>query len=829
MAAPMVGLRMSPPTAIVLKVKLLLASAILIGISIPFFLLLHNNEPPPSESIKASKLVFNSKTADAPSFKSNKKVKLEATAKIEEICGRVIARKSKEGAPGARVKIHFLPHSRVYPPFETNTDVNGAFNLKFSIPHMQKVNAFHITITAKGFLDIYTSFPRLKDLTTHDCGAYFLEENKEYLIPVRDESNEPVIGAQFEFYKNNLGLVMKKQSDSQGNLHITTQELGWEPAQCYISVRVRAPGMADLLISHLFKGDLPKKIILKPAGHVKTKVIDSKAGKGIPFAKVTLISNYQNSEFGKLTQISLEGDLSGDVKIPKIYNLEREFPEVYVFADGYKQTKRYWFSMDKFPDTFTVEPIIKYVPVRIVDKITQKPLATIPVKNYLSPIFPKETVTDEYGHFKLPVTDGEKASFVIRTFGYEQFSGFYKDDEGMRIRCLRKSRKLWKPLFAGGIYQIELPPRDGERMKVQVTVFDELKHPVAGAKVRIGFPVKRGNFHGDSITNLKGRIRREDFNAKPMVKCFLRVIREGYAPHQSSFIFNPTQDWTKMEVMLKRGIRFDRIRIEDKDGDNLQNARVHAELVMEDGNSLLLKETSRADGSCVFNFPFFSHGELRAASELRDMPEIRKKITFSDILNQEEIVLNTNRGDAMSSYIQGKVFDSEGKPMKGVLIRPSVLSRRHNRALGIIRALSDEKGFFRIKLYKDQLYNLNVSCYRNNNYWRPKDELTSIASGSKLEVLMVKKAIIEVDLASLIRPNISEQISQIFLMNDNDDPVRSMGQIGPIFDNKNYILFLDVPVGKMQVVVETKLGEEFLSPFFEVREGEHVKVKVEVN
>ncbi|MFH1998682.1 MAG: carboxypeptidase-like regulatory domain-containing protein, partial [Planctomycetota bacterium] len=697
-----------------------------------------------------------------------------------------------------------------------------SFDLQLGIPESQDVRAFYLTVSAKGFKDYVTSLPRLQNVKVHDWGTFALDENKEYIIKVKDESGMPVPGAELEFYMNYPHQSFAMQSNEDGEIHITSQELKLGTLWSDISIRVQAPGMADHLICLRKVEQLPKTIVLKPSGFITTRVIDAVTGNTIPGAKVDFPAYHIQQRPDFLAHFSAESDAFGILKIPKFYGDCIENHPIEIMADHY-QTRKFNFSADHIPDPTHLDPIAGYVRAQVIDKATNQPIPDLLVdlRSYT------RCVTDSDGLFEIPSLKNSAIFFMINAEGYERCQGMYGDEPGMQ---LHDHRTNYKDLVAqGGVYRIELTPREGSKARIMVSVFNELGFPVAGAKVRIGYRIENGNVHGDTFTNLDGVIQNENFYLSPETEVFFDVSCGGYLPHHSSFVFSPNENWISKDVVLETGIRFDKIRIKDQDGDDYADAVVYAELTMRDGSIINLNEHADTEGLCSFNLPFFNQGEISACHVYSDSrPREKTKISFDDILQQKEIIVTAENEYKRNANIQGTVCDQNGIPMEWVEVHPMISIEggeafNNNLYLPPTFEKTDEHGYFKINLYKNLLYDLRIQYSNGTEFWCAKGDFSAIPAGSDLKITMEKKAVVEVDFSTFLKQCAIRHPPRFWLASEEGEAINSM----TTYDHGTYILFQGVTPGKMRIAYETEKGKQSYSPFFDVEEGNYVKITLE--
>lgn len=817
------------------KTKILALAAALVAISLPFILLIQDLDETrydlAEDAADAAGIAADEESAgdihseieSPPTVQtegSSEKIHLEPALQQEVLTGRVVAGNSGEGIPGADLKIHLLPHKSGNNPLEIATDRSGGFELQLDIPESRKVDAFHVSVSAKGYQNFVTSIPRMQNRTAHDCGVLLLDENKEYMIHVMDESGRSVHGAKVEFYKLSLGLVMTKQSNSDGMVRITAQELKVELEPFTILVKAQAPGLAEYFIECADEEQIPEEVYLKPKEYLTTQVIDSKTGSGIPDAKLRLwlTHNQYGTEF--FNRHFAIADINGFAKLPKLSATDNLSVNIEIIAEGYRCTTQLYYSPDKIPEKLLLDPVDKYISIQVINQETRRSIPDLPVKIKSF----NDAVTNREGFFELPVITGSPTHFHINRKGYYSINTTYSEDPKTQTYTPPK----WKPklIDIGGIYQLELVPMRGSKAKIMVTVYNELNRPVPGAKVCISQLKSKKTIKSDAYTNSEGVIKKDDLYILPETELSIAVTCKGYVPHHSSLIFFPTEDWYTIDVVLLEGIRFDKIRVIDRNGDNVSDFPVQANLTMEDGSQVKLDGHTDKNGLCALDFPFFKKGEIVACYKIDRSPvEDKKKIAFEDILRGDEIVLVAEQVEAKSSFIKGTVCDHEGNPIEGAHVSSRLIGDK--RSVGgsyssrYDKTRTDKNGFFKLDVYKNRFYDLKIHYTKDKKFWSPNQRLKAISDGSDLMVTLVRKAVVEVGFGAY-----ADRIKFPFgvrLVSESGEPVQVISTAG----YKVNRIFKGVPPGRMRATYEADKEMQLSTPFFDVEEGKHVKITLE--
>jgi len=660
----------------------------------------------------------------------------------------------------------------------------------------------------------------MPERTTHDCGTLSLDENKEYLIFIKDNSGRPVTGAQCEFYKPFQGLVMTKQSDLNGTIRITGKELGVDLDIHIILLRVRAAGLGDYLIECEEKERLPEEIVLKPAGFIPIQIVDSKTGFGIPDVRLILWLRYNIYKSELFEHLFISTNSDGLAEIPKLSGINNLNVNINFIAEGYLCTENLYYSLDRIPIKILLDPVEKYIPIQVVDQPTQRPMSDLVVKiKYFN-----DTVADEKGFFKLPVKSNTTSFITIETEGYDTINTSYREDP--KTQSFNSHKRKSELIDVGGFYRLELLPKNGSKANIMVTVRNEIGLPVAEAWVRVSYRTKKRTIDSDSRTNSEGIVKRDDLYLLPKSEVNIYIDRTGYVPYHYNFTFFPTEEWIKIDAILTEGIYFDKIRVVDCNGDYAERVTIQAILDMEDGSKVTLRGGTDKNGLCAFDFPFFNQGEIYISYKVdRSMMSNKRKITFDDILSGKEIVVTAEQLLINSSFIKGYVCDLEGRPLEGASVRANLVgdsNRLHGSFSINNKTKTGKDGLFRLDAYKNQLYDLSIHLTKNNLFWYPKNEFTSISDGTDLLVTLVQRAVVEVDYEEYLKK--SKRAIRLSLVSETGeiiDPIMTTGY------NKIKKRFQGIPPGKMRAEYEDEDGKIYYSPYFEVKEGEYVKITFE--
>lgn len=823
--------------AVSAKMKILSAAVVVLGLAISLFLLktileespqddrfAHTTFDPPGEAGNANP------GEESAGILSDEKVKITPHGQEVRLSGRVVSKEEGRGISGASVKMNLLPFREDLPSVECVTDSSGGFTLQTKLPDHVQVTAFHIGITASGLMNLETSLPRLADGNVRDWGNFYLGKNREHLLRIKDETGRPVPGARLELYKRFQGLVLVKTGNDNGIVRITDQELYHESRSFPISLRVIADGFSTFFMESLVRSQMPEEIVLEKAGFISLRVVDSKTSLGIPGARLSLISPRQSfiprpSYDSYAAILNAESDASGNVRIPKISCSPGTNFRIWVQAEGYYQSRWPIYprrSTVDSPETVLVDPFPRFITVRVMDKRTQDPIpgASVRLGSY------DKAETDEEGCFKIPLVKGTLRLAVSKP-GYDSFRGKYDEWRGLLGDDPTSPRREVKQVAIGGVFWIQLNPREGARAKIHVMVQDDFGRPLTGARVRIDhYPENSPTSSGGGVlfTAEEGSVLHEDLYLTPELEVHLLVSREGYVPSNTKFIFSPAQDCISKQIVLHKGMLFQKVRVVDRNGEPLNDRLITASLTMSDGNTVSVTGSSDEHGLCSLNLPFFDHGVVRSGVTRGIHSDQDKKITFDDVLHGREIVITVPKVLALSSRIRGVIRDESGLPVEGIAVRPRLRDEDsldfNTMPLRTASARSDAEGRFEIKVFKNQVYRLQLYRSGGKKHWLPKEDLNAVPDGSDVTITMIQGTSVELDYSEFLSSEKGKRFHSTWLENEKGRWV-----IPEIRDDQDSCaVFKGIPPGKIRAVIGLKGNELIRTPLYDVEAGMHVRM-----
>jgi hypothetical protein len=714
------------------------------------------------------------------------------------ITGHVRDREDDQVIHEACVKATMLPLQENKESTEEFTDEAGRFLLEIARKKDRQLSGLELAISAEGYQNFKCFIPSDNQQSSLYVGDCYLTKKQEHVIRVIDESHTPIPGARIRFYFGHIkNPALEKVTDQEGFIRVFEENLMPGGRGGSIGLHVIAEGMSDYLHYSSFYDDdpelLPEQIVMKPARIWSGTVVDVETKQGIKDARVEFSSMHMFSE--NIDILSVRTDETGHFELP-IFNASKK-PSREINAKDY----HHWYSRgdDDYPSRIELRKIrdSEFSSPTIclaVDAEAKKPLAN---ETICWKFWGYEEKTDGSGLFPLRLRHNQSNYLTLSI-----------PDKKLAYRGLINPDDLET---SSPVILFERIIRD----KMRILVKDEVGNPVVNAKASL----KIGNTTQDRFTELDGTasynllvigsgeisfiIRHPDFITLRTEILTIDPFEEKDAAEPES-----EEDDFDFQFVLKRGIVLQNIRVEDDEGIPVVNAGLRATVTLADKSEEILYGHTDRYGTCDMTFPPFVEGTLHVANR----PDTLVHIDYDTVLQREAITLILYDEIIPGHAIQGVVRDESGKPMKNIMVWPSVTQGKA-QWINWIRTKKD--GSFNFPAFPDRIYRISINPIFQEDGWYVAEDQGPLSAGAQLDVIMKSMNGVEVTLNDMNK-NRKSRLEYDAWLEDEYERIIS-AKVTKRVHRKVY--FLGVPAGTMQAKVVTKEGEQYLTPFFELEEG----------
>jgi hypothetical protein len=749
---------------------------------------------------------------------SHEKAAIEPRFHGLTIIGHVFDRESDQAIRKACVATALLPYQENMGGIEGYTDEEGRFSIESTPIKDLKPSSLDITISAEGYKTFKTSIPFNSEKKTIEIGDFYLTRTNEFIIRVVDESIEPIPGACVRFFTRFVDIpILERVTDRDGCIRVIDQDLTPGDRKSNVGLHVTAKGMSDFFYYNRGQYNeasmLPDEIVMIPERTWSGVVVDAGTTQGIHDATIDLSVSRMFKHITGAKRIKT--DEAGHFEVPLFSISEDLHYSLSIRAKGYKT---WWSSKDlTYPSQIELHKIpgSEYTECLAVDAHTDQPLAGVKICDALSAY---DEITDDTGLFRL-LLDRERSDLLVLYIPEMKLA--YRDEI---------YPKDYKTL------PLVIPFDRLFNDKLYVLVKDEVGRPVTNARVHS--TSKNVNRDQSTVTTDGAEYTGADGIASltPWIigngEISFRITHPDFCTYCSGPLFiqdildkvDLVDSSTKGEVVnlqfvLRRGTALQNIKVVNDKGVPVRCATLVADLTMGDGSEERLIGPTDRDGFCSLTFPPFAEGILY----LSDRPDTILYIDYNTVLQQEDITLILYNEIVPSLSIQGIVRDESGNPLDDILIRPSVIEGKKQ---WFDWSRTKENGSFCFPAFPDSLYNISIAPVLRKDYWYIVQDQYSLSAGAYVDVTVVSVNGVEVSLRSLFQ-------NKGFLHYEydawlEDEHGRTISAKTTKMDLRK-ALFLDVPEGNMRAKIITGDGEQFLTPYFEIKRGKGLRTVIEID
>lgn len=783
-------------------VKLSVAAAVLIGLSLSLYYLFSGKPPDERVGFSAGHAVTDPMTGmtadhgedldssnkrnqeDAPS-----RSRVEAALNTVTIDGFVLTRPGRKAVEGARVVVDELPFREGIMSLDGRTGSDGRFSLKCPVREGRDTTGFHVRVSADRCKEIKTVLP-YQGHEILDCGTIYLDGNEEYVVEVTDTSGEPVPGARMSFLQE-FGdeAFIEKVADSQGRIRVTEQELDLKK-WAFMGIRVQAAGMADYLYFKDIDDDggrevIPERIVMEQAGTRSSRIVDKATKQGIAGAKVD-VEWWVLSWNRPISSVHRETDEDGRFDLP-LTTLTKDiviFTKIY--ADGYQGYDE--CCEGKYPSQINVKRMSKFISCLAVDSRNRECLPNLKISvNRMVNVF-----TDEKGFFNLSWKYSNDKSIYL-----------YAPEEKLFFRSKINLKEYENKLLV-------IPFEEAVLEKLKVVFQDGLGKPVVGAFVEMKYdPDECCAENYFCNTDTEGNAVFDIRMAEP-IDVSLAITCEAFGTTEfGPFRVGAEEVEPVRRLVLDRGTLFQNLRIVDENGGPVARKTVIADLTMEDRTTRKFRGESDEDGLCDLTIPPFIEGTLY----VEERPDTVVFIDYDALLERRWINLVLYRNVAPNYVIEGIVTTASGEPLKGVYIQPSITSGS-KREINWTKSRKD--GSFRFPVFENEIFSLSIGSTLHDGSWFTAEERTGLRAGTKLEISMTPSSGVMVKLDKIWRKYRNQRSEYETWLEAEDGRKIEAAEIRTTSWMARYI---GIPEGRMRAVIVTSDGARHQSELFQVRAG----------
>lgn len=782
--------------------KLSVAAAVLIGLSLSLFYLLSGNPANEEDGFLAGDAVTDPMTRKTAGHgegldSSNKQIRgdahsrsrIKAALNTVTLDGCVLSRPGGRAVEGARVVVDELPFREGFMSQEVRTDPEGRFSLDCPVRESQDTSGFHIRVSADHYKEIKTVLP-YGGHEILDCGSFYLDNNEEYVVEVIDTNKDPVPGARMSFLQE-FGdeAFIEKIADSQGRILVTEQELDLKK-WTFMGIRVQAPGMADYFYFRWTHDDggrdvIPERVVMEQAGTRSLRVVDEDTKQGIAGAKVDL-EWYIPCWNRPISSVHRETDREGRFDLPLTTLTKRIIVLAKIYAHGYQGYDE-WCE-GRYPSQINVKRMSKFISCLAVDSRDRETLPNLKISvNRMVNVF-----TDEKGFFNLSCKYGEGGSIYL-----------YAPEKKLFFRSKIKLKEFENKLLV-------IPFEEAIQDKLKVVFQDGLGKPVVGAFVEMKYdPDKCCAENYFCNTDAEGNAVFDIRMAEP-IDVSLAFTCEGFGTTEfGPFRIGVEEEEPVRKLVLERGTLFQNLRILDENGNPVAKKTVIADLTMEGGTTKRFRGESDDDGLCDLTIPPFIDGVLY----VEERPDTVVVIDYNALLERRWINLLLCRNMAPNYVIEGVVTTDSGEPLEGVYIQPSITSgsKRH-----INWTKSRKDGSFRFPVFENETFSLSISSTLHDGSWYTAEERMGLRVGTRLEILMTPSSGVKVKLDTLWRKYRNKRSEYETWLETEDGRKIEAAETRT---TSWMALYIGIPEGRMRAVIVTSDGARHQSELFQVRPG----------
>jgi len=822
-------------TGVPVAVKALVVAIIIVGISFSFWSF--NSKSPGDQNHHVSgtlDVIENGSSpeimGDKPTTDSAEKITIPYNRRMINISGSVQSLVDNKKLSGGKVRISPLPHLGTEIELESQTDQNGEYFASIPIHESRPLEGFHITINARGYLELETKSYLTGSNGSHCCDVLYLTRNSEYIVEVRDLSGEPVKGAKALIckpYPDDMVKEIVKYSDKDGNLILTTEDLCFEGALEPCMLQITANGMAPYYSREFDERNPPEKAILEPRRLQSFKVVDEVTLAPVNNARIMICFSPPGiyCPENRIMGLSGQDGLFSFHQVSFSDDLVEKKCHIFVVADGYIETCINQNLTEKglrFPEEIHMHKITHSMQVCVKDSYTLKPIEGVQLK--LSQIDDHEILkTDKSGCSHCPVSGDLDIPVILSHPGYQT-----------SITLLSPSS-----MRDSGIRDIKLKAID--RCEMQIKVADEIGKPLVRAKITLEpnhdiDQIENGGASLEKLVKVLERTKHTNLNGEALFGPgsfndfkggSIAVTRPGFLPITLPFIIAGGS--TEVEVVLKRGRLYQKIRVIGSDGWEYPCTAANASLIISNHNTVKVSGYVDKNGYCRISFPEFIEGRIYLTEDSDPEGAVVKgaELVFSqdDLTNNRWLVIKPSTQILCESLIQGVVRDLHGNPLKDVEVGDLIT----DPSIIIKKTKTDEHGAFSFTaLEKDKDHLLAFAPFAMNNRLYVKLDKEKAKAGASLSATIPSYNYVLIDYkVKDINESIYYLMSKYWLEYENKEPVRVLISLMPSTVNlgigrlpPHKVCFVGVPPGRMRAVIETRNGHRYYSDYFDVRRDE---------
>lgn len=706
----------------------------------------------------------------------SRKEKIKSDSIRITISGLIKSRNDLNGIKGAEVKIALLTAGKSKITAAATSEAGGRFSTGIALKSGQKCKAALITTKADGYSCQEDHFEIRSAAGSFDCGTLFLDEERNNKITVIDQEGQPIAGAglmvyAFFFNHNDTRLLFNKKSNKEGN--VILKDKLFKDSRNGLSYLIYVSAKNKSNTFKIIKNDnLPETIILEETYCLSSKVVDSKTKSGIKNARVeTFMRRVPMHACGEVfkNNTALTDDYGAFV-LDRIKYLGKNHVDIKITAEGFMPFVRTY--REKLPDLIELKPAEKMIVFRLIDGKTNLGISDAKVKYGIS----GNKSTNDQGICKIPVDGSGRISVLVQTKRH----GFYEES------CIE---------IAEDQFDLSIILEPLETTNLLVNVHDEFGRPVPSANVRLDYGYGTNRF-----TKKDGVASFEQIEFCEEKIAVISVTHHNYTKEvKTNFEFFRNHD-NAVDVVMKGGRSFRKVKIVDQSGKPLEGIGVTAELTASNGKRNKISGKSNHIGFCDFVFPDFIEGIVYVTRR----PDLSLYIDQKsiDIFLVEQIVFSEEIWQ--SSAIQGVVRDETGNELSGILIKVVEKGQCGSYAK---QGYSANDGTFNIPVLANRSYDLDATPVKKRGYWYYFEKKDDVLPGTNICILMKKEKGVLVDIRELRKKQVKIKESNVELEVEDGSRV----QLSKKYIYHNHILLMGVPSENSRVVIRAEGDQSYRS------------------
>jgi len=708
---------------------------------------------------------------EGKSGSGEEKIRILPSADMVALVGRVLSRDRCEPLDQAGVEVFLIDEAAPARGFRGKTDEDGTFCITIA-EKIQDETFFYIDVTADGFIKDSREVVSCIGARVLNCGTFCLESDRAYCLRVTTGDGAPLYNAAVTFYWDlTRRPVVERYSNHEGEVVFGDSDvLGGVCGLTNVYLKAVMEGYAPYF-GKLMRGSvLLSEIVMEEEGYWRGRVIDDSTEEGVEGASISLRTTVVPWQEVKKS-VTANTDKSGSFVLRRM-SFDLEDFTLVVSAKGYNNCYPNWDELAGI----RLKPLQgESISGRIVNAVTECPLGQQVVT-----VNGREMRTGYDGEFTCIVNknDWDYVRISARGFKTEEYPLPGADER------------------YAGMLEARLYPVIQDSFSVKVV--NAIGESIPGAFVKIRYwqtepPFENGQTR---ISNGAGKAIF-DLPITAIAQGRMEVEGKGYCALKTG-VFS-INDYAKRayRIVMKKGVSIQNIYVVDDNGNG--SAGRLMEITVEDDSGEVLRESlvSDAAGRCMVNVPPFMTGFVSVA----DRPDRRVDFTLEDVLSEKIITVVVTEEKDESSYVEGLVVDESGQGIRGVNLQ--LKDGVSGEIVG--SCASKEKGVFALPVVKGRSLCLCVCPTKMGGQWYFSDSIYQITGGERLTVGVLRRNGIKVDTNSILRRFKHHGVVDYDIYFVKEDGSYAYSE--KVVQDETFWLFLGLPAGKYEFVMEIETGE----------------------